>query len=206
MKFWERFGIGVMSLWGLFAVHKGVDALVRAHNWQAMTISDWGTWVGSIGTVATLIGTIHLATTETRRRTHQEQLTAELQSVAIDIRLAHAEGCLAGSKTLLEHVVNEHVGLRQLYEFAMRQIVEIEEISIDAILPLATLPTNVASIVVRTAASLKGLRHISQMLSAAPPGEESKHAKTLLDAVVLCAEMVDDARSQLKRSKKGSRQ
>jgi hypothetical protein len=173
--------------------------------WSKLSASDWGTWVGSIGTVATLVGTIHLATTETRRRNHQEQLTAELQSVAIDIQLAHAEGRLAGSESVLEHVVNGHVGYRKLFEYATEQIAEIEEISVGEILPLATLTTNVASMVVRTAASLKGLRHISQILSTAPPGEESKHAKTLLDGIALCAEMVDDARSQLKLSKNSSR-
>jgi hypothetical protein len=26
--------------------------LIKAHNWQPMTISDRGTWVGSVGTVA----------------------------------------------------------------------------------------------------------------------------------------------------------
>jgi len=72
MKLLERFGVVIMSLWLLYALHEGVNALVRAHNWQPMTISDWGTWVGSVGTVATLIGTIWLATATERQRKREQ--------------------------------------------------------------------------------------------------------------------------------------
>jgi hypothetical protein len=36
--------------------------------WGSLTASDWGTWVGAVGTVGTLIGTIILATQDRRKR------------------------------------------------------------------------------------------------------------------------------------------
>jgi hypothetical protein len=89
MKFGERFGIAIMSAWGLFAVHQGVNALVRAHNWQPMTISDWGTWIGSIGTVATLAGTIWLATTDSRRRHKESILVAQIHAAGLYWKLTY---------------------------------------------------------------------------------------------------------------------
>jgi hypothetical protein len=100
MKSGERFAIGLMCLWGLFAVHQGVNALVRAHNWQPMTVSDWGTWVGSIGTVATLAGTIHLARQETRRRHRQEHDAAVVAAAFMDLPLI-------GYVRILRHVIGE---------------------------------------------------------------------------------------------------
>jgi hypothetical protein len=87
MKFWERFGIGIMSLWFVYAVHEAVNALVQAHNWPSMTISDWATWAGSIGTVATLVGTINLARQETRRRHRQEYDAAVIAAAFMDLPL-----------------------------------------------------------------------------------------------------------------------
>lgn len=70
MKVWERFGIAIMSIWGLFAIHEGVNALVQAHNWQPMTISDWGTWAGSIGSIAAVLASFFLFR---RQREHERQ-------------------------------------------------------------------------------------------------------------------------------------
>lgn len=68
MKFLERACIVIMSCWGLYAVHEGVNALVRAHNWQPMTISDWGTWAGAIGTIAAVLASFFLFR---RQREHE---------------------------------------------------------------------------------------------------------------------------------------
>jgi len=60
--------------------------------------SDWAAWVGAIGTVATLIGTIHLATAETRRRTRQERIAADMRGVSLGARFSYAGGRLIVAK------------------------------------------------------------------------------------------------------------
>jgi hypothetical protein len=70
MRFWERFGIGIMVAWGLFAVHQGVNALMKAHNWVGLSPSDWGTWVGAVGTMAAVLASFFLFQ---RQREHEQQ-------------------------------------------------------------------------------------------------------------------------------------
>jgi general stress protein CsbA len=59
-----------------------------------MDASDWGTWVGAIGTVGTLIGTVILATAETRRRHREEMQLARISAAALLPRLIDAESCI----------------------------------------------------------------------------------------------------------------
>jgi hypothetical protein len=103
MKFWERFGIGIMSLWGLFAVHQGVNALMKAHNWQRLSPSDWGTWIGSIGTVATLIGTIWLATESERKRRREELDKATLAAARMLVRIPSIQASFSTVRAFLIH-------------------------------------------------------------------------------------------------------
>ena len=56
-------------------------------NWSALTASDWGTWIGAVGTVITLAGTIWLATTETRRRAREEITKANIVASALAPRV-----------------------------------------------------------------------------------------------------------------------
>lgn len=49
--------------------------------------ADWATWVGSVGTIGTLIGTIWLATAETRRRQAQEIARGLIVAAALAPRL-----------------------------------------------------------------------------------------------------------------------
>lgn len=56
-------------------------------NWSGLTASDWGTWIGAIGTVMTLVGTIHIATSETRRRNREEVTKANIVASALAPRV-----------------------------------------------------------------------------------------------------------------------
>jgi ribosomal protein S10 len=71
MKFWERVGIAIMSAWGLFAIHQGVSALVRMHNWVGLTPSDWGTWAGAVGTIAAVLASFFLFQRQREHEVHQ---------------------------------------------------------------------------------------------------------------------------------------
>ena len=76
-----------MSVWLLYAAHQSIDALIRTHDWQPLTASDWGTWSGAMGTVAALFWTIKLARVETRRREQQERDAAIVAASFMDLRL-----------------------------------------------------------------------------------------------------------------------
>lgn len=189
MKFWERFGIAIMSAWGLFAVHQGVNALVRSHNWQPMTISDWGTWLGSIGTVATLIGTIHLATAETRRRVRQELITAKLQCVSIERKLEHAAARLDLIKSLLDDLIAGPENQPIRVQAIRGQMAELEDISFDAILSLAALPTNAAEMVAQTDSNFRRLKLLAELLVDCTPSTQKERAKEMLPWVAMSHEM-----------------
>ena len=52
-------------------------------DWRCLTVTDWGTWVGAIGTVGALAGTIWIATSESRRRQQQAVGIAGLVCLAM---------------------------------------------------------------------------------------------------------------------------
>lgn len=70
MKFWERAGLALMSCWGLFAVHQGVNALIKAHNWAGLDSSAWASWVQAVGSVAAIMASFFLFS---RQREHEQQ-------------------------------------------------------------------------------------------------------------------------------------
>ena len=47
-------------------------------NWRCLTASDWAAWFGAVGTIGTLIGTIVLATQESRRRNREVRSKARI--------------------------------------------------------------------------------------------------------------------------------
>jgi hypothetical protein len=70
-------------------------------NWSDLTASDWGTWIGAVGTVTTLAGTIYLATSETRRRTREDITKANIVASALAPRVEIASKQLRHFYTLL---------------------------------------------------------------------------------------------------------
>jgi len=63
------------------------SALVTLGIEYDLSKSDWGTWVGAIGTAAALFGTIYLARTETRRRERAEHDLALITAASFSIRI-----------------------------------------------------------------------------------------------------------------------
>lgn len=70
MKIGERIGIAIMSAWGLFAMHQGVNALMKAHNWAGLDSSAWASWVQAVGSVAAIMASFFLFS---RQREHEQQ-------------------------------------------------------------------------------------------------------------------------------------
>lgn len=111
-------------------------------NWSGLTPSDLGTWVGSIGTVCTLIGTIWLATAEKRKQRRQELDRAFVAAASIDLKLQKMLDTLQSS---VEHFA-EPPGETDYFYDVFAQLIEGEEIwNDDEILPLIALPDRVCA-------------------------------------------------------------
>lgn len=152
MKFGERFGIAIMSAWGLFAAHQGVNAFVRAHNWQPMTISDWGTWVGSGGTVATLVGTIWLATNSERSRRSEERDRAFVAASGLMLLLTKVRAAL---ETAAEHFSDDFFEEQGFEYLIQAQLIEEPGVwTEDQILPLIVVPNHVCAHLARARAEI----------------------------------------------------
>ena len=67
--------------------------------------NSWATWVGSIGTLGTLLGTIYLARTETNRRRRQEHDAAIIAAAFMDLPLISYQRILV--ETIVE--LKKHV-------------------------------------------------------------------------------------------------
>jgi hypothetical protein len=76
----------------------------NAIHWSSMTASDWGTWVGALGTVLAFVGTIWLATSQDRQRRRAAQDVAHLVAARI-----------AGE---LESAINQSENLQAALEFS----------------------------------------------------------------------------------------
>lgn len=130
--------------------------------------SDWGTWVGSIGTVLTLIGTIYLATSDTRRQHARELRLGQLHAVSISARLLHVVARIDGVKTLLEHVANQDPSRRDLLEECNFQVLEIEGWGPEDALPFAAFEGDIARAIVHLGAVLTAIRQLTKIAVQVP--------------------------------------
>lgn len=83
MVFVQRFLLALLGVAMLVAVHGLVSSLFQSHNWKPMTASDWGTWVGGLGTVAAFVGAIWLASRDGRRREIESKAVARLTAAGM---------------------------------------------------------------------------------------------------------------------------
>ena len=94
---WIGFGFAVIALLGIAVAFLRIAAdIIDSHK----NVGDLAAWCGAIGTVGTLIGTIWLASAETRRRRASERMRAVLTAAVIGLRIAKV-------RILLEAIINE---------------------------------------------------------------------------------------------------
>jgi hypothetical protein len=100
-------------------------------------------WVGAIGTVATLIGTIWLATAERRRQTKQEADLAMLAAGSIFLKLAR----MAGAMKLVIKVLDREYppDSRPPFQYCHQTLTNAPQWSNEELLPLVPLPNNTAA-------------------------------------------------------------
>jgi hypothetical protein len=85
----------IKAITTLFAVVVIGLIVAFADLWPTLQPGDKGTWSGALGTVATLIGTIWLATAETRRRKRQEMEMAKLAACSLRFKVKRVRDVLA---------------------------------------------------------------------------------------------------------------
>jgi len=203
MRFWERVGIAVMGAWLLFALHEGINALVRAHNWQPMTISDWGTWIGSIGTVATLIGTIVLATADKREAKKQAADRAVVAAAALAPRLQIVGDAL---QTSVETFIDFTFDLPAVTFRVHADLIEkTGDWNDDEILPLIVLPDHVCARLAGIRPVLREVIADMRDMSDSYPyswvqATREKRRGEIIASLVTCRDTIQFAVDQCKRT------
>lgn len=106
--------------------------------WDKMGVAEWAYWFGAIGTIGAMIGTIWLATTESRRRARAETRRAHLYAASIILRLTRAHALLTQTchqlkvYALIDHSPDAILNVKQ-------HLVKIDLWDVDDLIPLASL-------------------------------------------------------------------
>jgi hypothetical protein len=143
MKLWKWLGIGIVSACGLYAFHEGVSTLMRMHKWQGLTPSDWGTWAGAVGTVATLVGTIWLATDSERKRRRDELELAVITAAEFALRVPSMQLTLTAVRDMLPLTRNGSYG--DVYANCYEQIQSAGVWSTESLKPLVVVSGHAAA-------------------------------------------------------------
>jgi hypothetical protein len=117
-------------------------------------------WVGAIGTVATLIGTIVLANTQNREKTKSDLTLARLHAASMVLRLVHAQAVVAEVCRMLDLARQIEMGPEHLTQM-MDKLSGIDLWSVGELVPLVPLPNNIA---VKLAQSADQIRTAQKVL------------------------------------------
>ena len=155
------FAVGLLALIGVLLFTWSIES---ATPWAVMGPDDWGVWVGSIGMVGALFGTIFLATTETRRR-HQEKLVlAHLHAAAMiaRIQLAH-NSVFVLVRTLADREDVDEIG-PSFYQERLDSLRSLKLWTVSDLVHLVPLPHNTAT---KLAQAVDQLHAIERLLKTA---------------------------------------
>jgi hypothetical protein len=135
----------------LFATHQYVTFLVTAHDWKGIDAGDWPTWIGAIGTVLTLVGTIVLATSESRRRKRDAVATARLAAAGMHFQQLHNVGSINLAIGTIDQALNSQMRISVGIEFtqtmiknAIRHLDTVEPWTTAELLMIVPLPEDCA--------------------------------------------------------------
>jgi hypothetical protein len=145
MKLLDRFAIGLAVFFGLFVTHQLVAKFVSIHKWPQLGASDWGTWVGSIGTVATLGITIWLATDASRARRNEQLNLALVTTAAFNVRLRNIVRALENARTTLENPLDQPEDTRVMFADNSQRIDDHDLWTAEELVPLVCLPNQLAA-------------------------------------------------------------
>lgn len=134
MAWYEKWAIMVIATAIGVAAYHGVP-------WCKMDITIWAYWIGAIGTVGTLIGTIWLATTGTRERRRRELDLALIVSAGVIMKLTEIRISL---RRIGEFLQGEKAKRRDGISWAHRKLSEMPSIEPNDLTPLVMYRSEVA--------------------------------------------------------------
>lgn len=106
--------------------------------WDKMGVSEWAYWLGAVGTIGAMIGTIWLATTESRRRARAETRRAYLHAASFILRLSRAHALLKQACNQLKvYALTDHPP--EAIISAKQYLTKIDLWDVDDLIPLASL-------------------------------------------------------------------
>jgi hypothetical protein len=174
MMFLERLVIGLLGAAMLTAIHGMIVALFANHGWKPMSPSDWGTWVGAIGTVGTLIGALWIAQRDSRTRRHDAKSTAIIHAANMQHRIQDLRGRVENIYRMLSRYSGSLVpdgviravvkDLEALPDFTSDEIAQLVPLGDNCALKLAGVQTALAN----TAAILRAIPFITTDSPGAP--------------------------------------
>jgi hypothetical protein len=137
--------------------------LATAATWDLVLIglacdlskSDWATWIGSIGTVATLIGTIWLATSTERQRRREKHDLAIVAASDLLLRFHNMSYALVTAKSLLPGMLSANDDPRLALTETMKVIDDVGIWTREELLPLVAIGNDAAARFAWTTAKLR---------------------------------------------------
>jgi len=120
--------------------------------------SDWASWIGAIGTVGALLGTLWIASSQARGTAKAERTRARLQAATMTVRLLHVSGDLrrACEKLHLDYPANP-LAVFDVCDSILRSI---DVWNVDDVMPLIPLPGGVACLLANAADSINALPRV----------------------------------------------
>lgn len=146
--------VASISLLMLIAVLLFVWHVEDATPWADMSAGDWGVWVGSLGTLGALAGTIYLATNQERQRERRERVAAELYAESILTRVKELK---TTTETLTEqlHVYKDSESNKKFTSWCVNHVLTLQAWEIEDIARIAPLSTSLAANMARASGMLK---------------------------------------------------
>jgi len=185
--------VAVSSLM-LIAVLLFAWTVEEATPWRAMEPADWGVWFGSIGAVGAFVGTIWLATSESRRREREAMDIATLAASSIFLKIALTIGSVNRVIEALERTADDP----KMFDYCSFVISKIERCSNEELLPLIPLPNHTAA---KLGLVMQALTVIQRHCQTAPtsPGNGQENIGDIIIQAKSIRNTLEEAAAECKR-------
>ena len=174
--------------WAIMAIAAAIG-LAGYHGvpWCKMDVTIWAYWVASIGTTGTLVGTIWLATSETRTRNARDLAIARITASALRPRVLEVEHICKNVCKMLTEISNEfpsrEIDAKKICEVGIALGI-VPMWNVRELMPLAALPSDCAErlagahgLIATTASLLKNTQ--------TAPGKQDEIVKFIISNVVM---------------------
>jgi hypothetical protein len=168
----------------------GIGAF-EAVPWSTLSASDWGTWVGSIGTVGALVGTIWLATTESRSKRNEALMYARLHAAGMFWHLVHAQAAASSVSDALKNADIESV--LKIRDYVQEVLSELTLWPVSDLVPLIPLKGNAASKLAQATDQVNLVRKYLGRTQRMTASEAMSHAATAVQMLEIASKLMMEA-------------